>query len=69
MRMLLKDNIDNWRDDTVVKEVILLKRDTPSSCDGRFPNWVKMVSLMSPLMEDLIHANMALEFWMALSFM
>ena len=64
--MLLKDNMDNWREVTVVNVVIHLNNDTPSSWDRRFPNWVKMVSLMSPLMDDLMQENMVLKFWMGL---
>ena len=66
--MLLKYSMENYREYTVVKEVIPLKRDAPSSWDGRFPNWVKMVSLISLLIEDLMQENIAFAFWMALSF-
>ena len=38
MRVLLKESMDNWREDTVVKNVIRLNRDTPSSSDRRLPN-------------------------------
>ena len=54
--------MDNCREDTVVNEVIRLKREILLSCDRRFLNWVKIVSFISPLIDDLIHANMVLEF-------
>ena len=66
--MLLNDNIESCRDDTEVKVVMRLKSATPSSCDGRLPNCVKIVSLMSPWIDDLIQENIALEFCIALSF-
>ena len=66
--MLLNESIESCREDTDVKVVMRLNRATPSSCEGRLPNCVKMVSLMSPLMEDLMHENMALELCIALLF-
>merc|ERR1740124_581822 len=53
---------------TVLKVVISLKRLTPSLLVGRFPCWEKMVSLISPEIEDLIHWNIAFKFWIALLF-
>ena len=66
--MLLNESIESCREDTNVKVVIRLNGTTPSSCEGRLPNFVKMLSFISSLMEDLMHENIALEFWIALSF-
>merc|ERR1740124_462649 len=52
---------------TVLKVAISLKRLTPSLF-GRFPCWEKMVSLMSPKIDDVIHWNIAFVFWIALLF-
>lgn len=49
-----------------MKMVIGLNKATPSSCEGRLPNCVKIMSLISPLMEDLIHENIALDFFITL---
>ena len=62
MRILLKDSMESCKEDTEVKVVIFLKRASPSSTDGRLPNCVKMVSLMSPLIDDLMHVNIDLQF-------
>ena len=64
----MKDNIESYSKDTEVKVVMRLKGAIPSLTDGRLPNLVKMMSLISPLMEDLIQANIAFEFWMDLLF-
>ena len=65
---MLNESIESCREDTDVKMVILLNVATPSSCEGRLPNCVKIVSFISHLMEDFMHENMALEFWIALLF-
>ena len=63
--IVLNDNKDNCRDATEVKEVSFLNSDGLSVFAGRFPAWVKIASLRVPLMEDLIHLNIAVEFYFA----
>merc|ERR1740124_837682 len=55
-------------DATVLKVVISLKRLTLSLLVGRFPCSEKMMSLISPEIEDFIHWNIAFAFWITLLF-
>lgn len=63
---LLNESLCSCRDDTAVNDVIRLNNDALSLWDGRLQNWVKIVSLISPLIGNLIQENIVLDFWMAL---
>ena len=54
-RILLKDSMESCSEDTYVKVVDFLKSATSSDMVGMFPICVKIVSRISPLIEDLMH--------------
>ena len=63
--IVLKDRSGNCSDATELKEVNYLKRVGPSVFAGGLPACMKIVSLSVPLMDALMHLNIAVEFWMA----
>ena len=66
LMMLLKDSKESWREATFMKVVSVLKSCTPSLFAGRLSDYVKILSLISVVIELLMKLYVALEFWMAL---
>jgi len=63
--IVLKDRSDNCNDATEVKEVNFFKRVGPSVFVGRLPACMKIMSLSVPLMDALMHLNIAVAFCIA----
>ena len=66
--MLLRDRVESCNKDTVVMVVSCLKSATLSLFVGKLSNCVKIVSLISPVIDYLTQLYIALEFLITLSF-